>query len=121
MHIVVKRWGSRSAHALGNRDGKTLAYTSKSDADTTDKSVKEPHMLNHADEYLLRRVQDEYLEMPGLQLTRAQAQRLWALDANTCGAILDFLVSRRFLTCGLDGQYRRLYDGRFTRELQRAS
>jgi hypothetical protein len=28
----------------------------------------------------LRRVKGEYLEMPGLRLTPAQAQRLWGLD-----------------------------------------
>lgn len=78
-------------------------------------------MPRHPDEHLLRRVEDEYLEMPGLRLTPAQAQRLWTLDADTCTGVLDLLVARRFLTCGLDGQYRRLYDGRLTRELRRAS
>jgi hypothetical protein len=29
---------------------------------------------------LLLRVQAEFLEMPGLRVTRAQARRLWALD-----------------------------------------
>ena len=78
-------------------------------------------MPNHADECLLRRVQDEYVEMPGLRLTPAQAQRLWAIDADTCAAVLDLLVTRRFLARGLDGQYRRLSNGRLTRELRRAS
>ena len=78
-------------------------------------------MLNHPDERLLRRVRDEYVEMPGLRLTSAQAQRLWAIDADTCAAVFDLLVTRRFLTRGLDGQYLRLSNDRLRRELQRAS
>jgi len=34
---------------------------------------------------VLRRVQGEFLEMPGLRLTGAQARRLWGLDADVCG------------------------------------
>jgi hypothetical protein len=33
---------------------------------------------------VLRRVQGEYIEMPGLRLTIAQAQRLWGLDRAVC-------------------------------------
>lgn len=46
---------------------------------------------------LLRRVQAEFLEMPGLSVTRAQARRLWALDAAVCEAVLATLVEARFL------------------------
>jgi hypothetical protein len=46
---------------------------------------------------LLRVIQAEYLEMPGLHLTKPQAQRLWGLDATTCSAILDVLVASQFL------------------------
>lgn len=46
---------------------------------------------------LLRRVQAEFLEMPGLSLTRAQARRLWALDDTLCEAVLSALVDARFL------------------------
>jgi hypothetical protein len=46
---------------------------------------------------LLRRVQSEFLEMPGLRVTRAQACRLWALDAAVCEAVLSALVDARFL------------------------
>ena len=46
---------------------------------------------------LLRRVQAEFLEMPGLRLTRAQARRLWALDDTLCEAVLAALVDARFL------------------------
>ena len=33
---------------------------------------------------LLMRIKAEFLEMPGLQLTPLQAQRLWGLDAKAC-------------------------------------
>ena len=46
---------------------------------------------------LLRAVEAEYREMPGLHLTRAQAQRLWSLDATTCAVLFDVLVATRFL------------------------
>jgi hypothetical protein len=46
---------------------------------------------------LLERMRAEYLEMPGLQLTVAQARRLWALDGDTCAALLNALVEQRFL------------------------
>jgi len=46
---------------------------------------------------LLQVIRAEYLEIPGLHLTRAQAQRLWALDTTTCDAMLSALVNARFL------------------------
>jgi len=46
---------------------------------------------------LLTRVRAEFLEMPGLSLTVAQAVRLWALDAMVCAAVLSALVDARFL------------------------
>lgn len=35
--------------------------------------------------------------MPGMQLTVAQASRLWHLDARTCEAVLGLLVDEGFL------------------------
>lgn len=46
----------------------------------------------------LRRVRNDFLEMPGLQLTPAQGARLWALDPEFCRDVLDALVATRFLT-----------------------
>jgi hypothetical protein len=46
---------------------------------------------------LLRVVQAEYREMPGLHLTKPQAQRLWGLDESTCSAMFDTLVDAQFL------------------------
>jgi hypothetical protein len=35
--------------------------------------------------------------MPGLCLTIEQAQRLWALEPDTCEALLNLLIDSRFL------------------------
>jgi hypothetical protein len=53
----------------------------------------------------LRRVKNEYLEMPGLRLTPAQAQRLWALDRESCHALLGALVDAKFLYKTRDGAF----------------
>jgi hypothetical protein len=50
-----------------------------------------------ARERLVQRVKGEYLEMPGLALTLQQAQRLWALDRQTCETVLCLLVQAGFL------------------------
>ena len=46
----------------------------------------------------IRRVRGEFLEMPGLQLTPAQAARLWSFDLELSAAVLNALVATRFLT-----------------------
>ncbi len=46
----------------------------------------------------LELIQAEYLEIPGLHLTRPQVRRLWGLDDTTCDALLDALVAAQFLT-----------------------
>lgn len=45
----------------------------------------------------IRRAMGEFLEMPGLQLTEAQAARLWCIDAALCSRVLAALVDARFL------------------------
>ncbi len=42
-------------------------------------------------------VRSEYDERPGLSLTRAQAKRLWSLDAEVCDAVLQRLTRSGFL------------------------
>lgn len=64
-----------------------------------------PHIL---------RIYNEYLEMPGLRLTREQAERLWGLEPATCIHALDQLVALRFLYCTPGGQYARLTEGAFS-------
>jgi hypothetical protein len=59
----------------------------------------------------VRRIFSEYLEMPGLRLTSAQARRLWGLDADACANALRVLVESGFLRRTDAGQYVRLTDG----------
>jgi hypothetical protein len=47
----------------------------------------------------IRLIRAEYLEIPGLQLTEAQVQRQWNIDATLCEALLDTLVQVKFLKC----------------------
>ena len=54
---------------------------------------------------VVRRVQGEFLEMPGLRLTGAQARRLWGLDAAVCEALLSALVDAKFLFKTPDGAF----------------
>lgn len=54
---------------------------------------------------LVRRVQSEYLEMPGLCLTFDQACRLWALDGRTCRRVLQDLVADGFIAVSARGIY----------------
>jgi len=65
----------------------------------------------HPVDDLVDRVRGEYLEMPGLRLTLAQARRLWAIDATTCGQVLQRLADMNFLARSSDGKYTRLSAG----------
>jgi Fic family protein len=56
---------------------------------------------------LTDRVRGEFLEMPGLRLTPAQASRLWAVDRATSERILDELKSAGFLARTREGAYLR--------------
>jgi len=66
-----------------------------------------PHAATrHVDiDRLLDIVRGEYLEMPGLRLTKRQAQRLWALDSETCDEMLATLEGVRFLRRTRGGDY----------------
>jgi hypothetical protein len=59
-------------------------------------------------EEVLRQVQCEFLEMPGLRLTAQQARRLWGLDAAACDALLAALVDANFLFKTRDGAFMRV-------------
>ncbi|HXD20324.1 MAG TPA: hypothetical protein VN654_25085 [Vicinamibacterales bacterium] len=54
-----------------------------------------------------RLVRAEYLEVPGLDLTREQVRRLWGLDQQTCDSLLAALVESRFLKRTRDNRYLR--------------
>ena len=59
---------------------------------------------------LLNRIRGEFLEMPGLRLTREQAQRLYGLDPALCQRALDRLVGAGFLCVMANGTYARIAD-----------
>jgi hypothetical protein len=46
---------------------------------------------------LVGRIRGEFTEMPGLQLTMAQAARLWGLEPAACRHVIDTLVEAAFL------------------------
>ena len=54
---------------------------------------------------VLQRIQGEFVEMPGLRLTTAQAQRLWGLERDVCDALLGALVDAKFLSQTRDGAF----------------
>jgi hypothetical protein len=54
---------------------------------------------------LLRRIEGEYREMPGLSVTARQAERLWALDSTTCAFVLMTLTKRGILKRTAGGTY----------------
>ncbi len=61
---------------------------------------------------LLNRIKMEYLEMPGLALTRRQASRLWNLAAPVCDRALAELVREEFLSEAAGGAFLRRGSGR---------
>jgi hypothetical protein len=56
-------------------------------------------------------IRSEYYEIPGLQLTRKQVQRLWGLDTVRCDAILEALVDAKCLRRTHAGAYVRADGG----------
>jgi hypothetical protein len=58
----------------------------------------------------LQIVRGEYLEIPGLRLTRNQLRQLWDLDDVLCDKILDALVAVRFLRPTAGGAFVRADD-----------
>ncbi len=54
---------------------------------------------------MLRRIQGEYMEMPGLRLTAGQAQRLWGIGATECEALIGALVEAGVLARTADGAF----------------
>jgi hypothetical protein len=50
-------------------------------------------------------IRGEYLEIPGLHLSRAQIQRLWDLDNEVCTSVLETLLYERFLVLTTNRRY----------------
>lgn len=67
----------------------------------------EEHPRDESITLLLHRIRSEFLEMPGLRLTPAQAARLWALDRHTSERLLDGLTMTGFLMKNREGAYLR--------------
>jgi hypothetical protein len=61
---------------------------------------------------LMSRIRMEFVEMPGMRLTRRQARRLWNLDQTACDELLDALVDEGFLKQSSDGAFLRQHHGR---------
>jgi hypothetical protein len=59
----------------------------------------------------LHLIRGEYLEIPGLHLTKPEIQRLWGLDTVTCDAVIDTLETTGFLRRSRDGGYVRADGG----------
>jgi hypothetical protein len=57
---------------------------------------------------LVGRIRAEFLEMPGLRLTVAQASRLWGLDEGACRHVIDVLVGSSFLRWTTGGMLARV-------------
>jgi hypothetical protein len=55
----------------------------------------------------VRRARADFTELPGLQLTEAQARRLWSLDAALCAGVLSSLVADGFLVRTADARFAR--------------
>ena len=56
-------------------------------------------------EALLRRIEVEYHDMPGLRLTRVQAQRLFGLREDICVRVLEALVQAWILRIDASGSF----------------
>ena len=62
-------------------------------------------------DHVMARVRAEFVEMPGLRLTREQVQRLCGVDRVMCGVVLKALVDAKVLCANTDGTFARLTDG----------
>jgi hypothetical protein len=55
----------------------------------------------------IERVQSEFFEMPGLRLSKQQAQRLWNLDSRSADVIFEALESANVLRRTTNDMYTR--------------
>jgi hypothetical protein len=59
---------------------------------------------------MIERVRADFMEMPGLRLTTAQAHRLFGVDEAVCQHVLDTLVASHVLRRNRDSTYSRLIE-----------
>jgi hypothetical protein len=57
-------------------------------------------------------IRSEFMEIPGLSLTRDQIQRLWSLDASVVDVVIAGLLRSGFLRLGAHDRYSRADLGR---------
>ena len=62
--------------------------------------------VEHVGEWI-RLIQAEFAEMPGLHLSKRQAQRLWNLDPQSADIVFEALESAHFLRRTAKGMYAR--------------
>lgn len=67
-------------------------------------------MLQECNEAMTR-IAMEYIEMPDMKLTAAQARRLWNIPAEVCDRALAALVARGFLVQTRTGAFLRRSSG----------
>jgi hypothetical protein len=58
-------------------------------------------------EQAFNRIRAEFMEMPSMQLTPEQVERLSGVGSSVCRRVLDDLVRARFLSIGASGVYAR--------------
>jgi hypothetical protein len=58
---------------------------------------------------LVTKLQNDFLDVPGLTLTLSQAQKRFATDAITCEAVLDALVDAKVLARASNSAYVRFF------------
>jgi len=56
---------------------------------------------------LVARVRAEFMEMPGLRLSTAEATRLWGMEHSVCSTVLESLVQASFLRRAQNGTFLR--------------
>jgi hypothetical protein len=57
---------------------------------------------------VFERIRGEFLEMPGMQLTLEQVERLSGIESAICKTVLDDLVRAGFLCISANGSYGRV-------------
>lgn len=73
--------------------------------DSSAVSRREPSETAGKTEEAIRLIQGEYLQIPSLQLTLEQIQRLWNLELSTTEDVVRELCDRRFLRRTAAGPY----------------